>query len=116
MTGFDDARDNLTSHIAAVRAFLSEQDEVDKLAQTLAKLVEIRDAVTEWVRSEDALLSLRGIDALPDRLKDMRAEAQKLVEYGEQIRRLVGEFARRARTEPTASGTATVSGVVRGGN
>jgi protein subunit release factor A len=104
MTDFTDAKTSLEASIAANKLYLSTQDQPAKLAATFSDLIKIRKAIEEWVR---ATVSLAAMDAANEQafdqeiraeaVKDLRADAARLVAHAEELRTLIVSFAAKAR-------------------
>lgn len=104
MSDFTDAKAKLEASIAGNKDFLGDQDHGPTLHATFADLIAIRKAIEEWVRCVVALAAMNAANEnafdqaiQAELVKDLRQDAARLVEHGEQLRSLIESFASKAR-------------------
>jgi hypothetical protein len=104
LSKFDDAKTSLTESISANKAFLSDQDDATTLTATFAAADKIVTAVGEWVKGEVSIAAINAanegeFDSVihSEKIVDLRASAAKLAEYIVQAKRLITQFAVKAR-------------------
>lgn len=104
MSALEDAKSLLDSVVVDSLAFLSGQDDPATLATTLAPLAAVQGAVAGWIQ---ATTSLHAMNAKTEQefnqamaaepMRDLRRDAQGLIEHAAEIGRLVVAFAQKAR-------------------
>jgi hypothetical protein len=103
MSDFTNAEVFLQTSITKDRAFLAAQDEPATIDATLASLRAIGIAIQQWARAEISLESIcktseELVESLEkERLQDLNQGADKFSSYVAELRRLIEDFAKKAR-------------------